>query len=64
MSECFVRDPNKRIMFPRAENYDPVKAAERMLRYFEKKKNLFGAEKLVKKITLEDLSEDDLDWRR
>jgi hypothetical protein len=32
-----------------------------MVRFFELKKRLFGAEKLVKDITLDDLDEDDMD---
>ena len=64
MSESYVRNPHKRVMFLRAEDYDAVKAAERMILFFEKKKTLFGAEKLVKKITLEDLNEDDLESLR
>lgn len=64
MSESYVRNPHKRLMFLRAEDYEPVKAAERMIRFFEKKKVLFGPEKLIKKITVDDLTEDDLETLR
>jgi hypothetical protein len=49
------------MMFLRADRYAPKDAAERMVRFFEMKKSLFGADKLVKDITLEDLDKDDMD---
>lgn len=61
MSESFVRNRHFRVMFLRAEHYDVIKAAERLLKFFEKKKRLFGATKLVQRITMEDLSPDDMD---
>ena len=48
------------MMFLRAEEYDPSDAAERMIRFFEFKKELFGVEKLVKDIALDDMDEDDM----
>jgi hypothetical protein len=60
MSFEYVSNNRFRIMFLRAMRYIPQDAAERMIQFFEYKKELFGAEKLVKDITLEDLSEDDL----
>ena len=47
--------------FLRAERYDAVEAAKRMIRFFELKKEIFGVEKLVRDITLQDLSDDDMD---
>lgn len=64
LSEMFVRDPHFRTMFLRAEHFDPRPAAQRMLRFFECKKELFGKGKLVTKITLQDLDEDDLEALR
>jgi hypothetical protein len=60
MSYEYVSNNRFRIMFLRATRYIPQDAAERIIQFFEYKKELFGAEKLVKDITLEDLSEDDL----
>ena len=49
-----------RLMFLRAENYDPYNAASRMVRFFDQKYELFGADKLTKDITLDDLDPDDI----
>ena len=64
LSEMFVRDPHFRTMFLRAEHFDPRHAALRMLRFFECKKELFGRDKLVSKITLQDLDDDDMEALR
>ena len=64
LSEMFVRDPHFRTMFLRAEHFDPRPAAQRMLRFFECKKELFGKDKLCTKITLQDLDDDDLEALR
>jgi hypothetical protein len=61
MSSDYVSENNFRMMFLRADNYDSKEAAERMIRFFELKKYLFGVDKIVKDITLDDLNEDDLD---
>jgi hypothetical protein len=61
MSRHYVSAQNFRMLFLRADRYAPKDAAERMVRFFELKKSLFGAEKLVKDITLDDLDEDDMD---
>ena len=47
-------------MFLRAESFDPCNAASRMVRFFDEKCELFGADKLTKDITLEDLDPDDI----
>jgi hypothetical protein len=49
-----------RLMFLRAERFDANNAAARLVKYFEGKLKLFGADKLTKIITMEDLDEDDL----
>ncbi|CAJ1969512.1 unnamed protein product [Cylindrotheca closterium] len=48
-----------RIMFLRGNRYDAKASAKQMLNFFEWKEQLFGREKLVKDITMEDLDEDD-----
>jgi hypothetical protein len=48
------------LLFLRADRFDAPAAAQRMCRFFEEKLNLFGDEKLVKKITLDDLDPDDI----
>jgi hypothetical protein len=48
------------LKFLRAECFDPKLAAERLVRFFQEKLNLFGAEKLTKDIKLSDLDEDDI----
>jgi hypothetical protein len=49
-----------RLQFLRAEDYDPKNAAERMVRYFDTKCEIFGKDKLVKDVDLGDLSADDM----
>ena len=58
-SRKYVSSRGFRMMFLRADRYEPKEAAERMIRFFEVKKHLFGEEKLVKDITLDDLDEGD-----
>jgi hypothetical protein len=53
-------DKGFKLMFLRADCYDATKAAARMAKFYEKKLSLFGEEKLVKKITSEDLNEEEL----
>jgi hypothetical protein len=55
-----VKDEKLRLMFLRAEYFDPVKAAQRMIRYFEQKREIWGASKLGKTITLDDFDEHDM----
>lgn len=57
----YVEDTKFRLMFLRADSYDVKAAAQRMLSFFEQKLNLFGFDKLTKRITYDDLSEDDLE---
>jgi hypothetical protein len=55
-----VKDKKLRLMFLRAEYFDAANAAQRMIRYFEKKRELWGDSKLGKTITLDDFDEDDI----
>jgi hypothetical protein len=54
------RDTKFQLMFLRADRYDAAKAARRMCSHFDHKLALFGEAKLVKRITLEDMDEDDM----
>jgi hypothetical protein len=60
MSKEYTSSKSMRLMFLRAESFDPYKAASRMVRFFDEKCELFGADKLTKDITLDDLDPDDI----
>jgi hypothetical protein len=60
MSKEYTSRRTKRLMFLRAESFDPCKAASRMVRFFDEKYQLFGADKLTKDITLDDMDPDDI----
>ncbi|KAL3933087.1 MAG: hypothetical protein SGBAC_010549 [Bacillariaceae sp.] len=64
MSKEYVSARPFRLMFLRANRYDAKVAADQMLRFFDVKKKLFGMDKLVKDITIEDLDEDDVECLR
>lgn len=51
-------------MFLRARMFDPVQAAVLMYKYYENKLQLFGENLLVKTITLDDLTEKEIDLIR
>lgn len=55
----YVSDRNLRIMFLRSNRYDSKPAAEQIIKFFEVKELLFGAEKLTEDIFFQDLSADD-----
>jgi hypothetical protein len=57
----YVRNPEFRLMFLRATEGDTKKAAKRLTRHFKTKLRLFGEDKLVRDIVLDDLSEDDME---
>jgi hypothetical protein len=59
LSPTHVNDPYFCLMFLRAEDHDVRAASKRMILYFKHKLELFGIEKLAKKITFEDLDQDD-----
>jgi len=61
MNKEYVSTRSFRLMFLRANRYDSKAAAEQMLSFFDVKQQLFGMDKLVKDITMEDLDEDDLE---
>jgi hypothetical protein len=56
----YATDAKFKLMFLRADYYDPQKAAKRMAKFFEWKLKIFGEEKLVKNITIldDDLGQD------
>ena len=56
-----AHDPTFRLMFLRAEEYDPTRAAIRVIRHFDHKAMLFGKDKLDQTIRLSDLNGDDLE---
>ena len=60
MSKDYTSSRKIRLMFLRAESFDPSNAASRIVRFFEEKCALFGAHKLTKDITLDDLDPDDI----
>lgn len=60
LSPRYVNDPAFRLKFLRSTRFDAKRAAAKMAAFFESKLELFGEEKLVKRITLEDLDKEDL----
>jgi hypothetical protein len=60
MSKEYTSSNKMRLMFLRAESFDPNKAASHMVAFFDEKYKLFGAEKLTKDIVLADLDPDDI----
>ncbi|KAL3926637.1 MAG: hypothetical protein SGBAC_013397, partial [Bacillariaceae sp.] len=64
MSKEYVCERSFRLKFLRANRYDTKVAADQMLRFFDVKQKLFGTDKLVKDITVEDLDEDDIECLR
>jgi hypothetical protein len=60
-SKDYVSCRKLRLTFLRATLFDPKKAATRLVDFFNSKLELFGAEKLVKNITYEDLGEDSME---
>jgi hypothetical protein len=57
----YVTNKSFRIMFLRSCHYDTTRTATKIIGHFDKKFELFGPSKLCKKITIQDLTEDDLD---
>jgi hypothetical protein len=60
ISKEYTSSNKLRLMFLRADSFDAYKAASRMVRFFDEKYALFGAEKLTKDIVLADLDPDDI----
>lgn len=59
MNTDFVNDRDFRMMFLRAERYNPEAAANRVIKFLNVKRHLFGVNKLVKTISLDYLDDDD-----
>ena len=58
----YVQNPRFQLMFLRAEGFDqPAKSAERLVKFMDVKKKLFGSARLTKDVTIADLNEDDRD---
>lgn len=55
-SPSYVQNPAFRLMFLRAESFDAMLAAHRMLVYLEEKLSRFGPDALTRSLTLQDLS--------
>lgn len=60
----FFEDEAFRLQFLRVDSFNVKQACNRLVRHFEKKLELFGPDLLGKKITLNDLSEEDMDFMR
>lgn len=60
MDPKYVNSRAFRMMFLRANEYDPKASAEQMIKFFELKHHLFGVGKLTKDIRMEDLNEEDI----
>jgi hypothetical protein len=60
LSPKYVLDREFRLMFLRSELFDARKAANRLVRFFESKKELWGDDKIARPITLDDFDEDGL----
>ncbi len=55
-SKTYVQNKAFRLMFLRAESFEPSLAAQRMLVYMEEKLSRFGPEALTRPLTIKDLS--------
>lgn len=60
LDPAFVQDPKFLLKFLRADRFDHVAAAKRLVKFFEAKLELFGASLLTTNITQEHLQEEDL----
>ena len=56
MNQRYTDNPEFRLMFLRADNFEIENAALRIVRHFESKLELFGPDKLARDITLDDLT--------
>lgn len=55
----YVLDPKIALMFLRSEDYNPRKAARRIVNHYKYKMELFGIDKLARPITFDDLDKED-----
>ena len=60
LSPDYVSNRKFRLMFLRCDRFDAKRAAIRLVKHFESKLELFGADKVARDIVQEDLDEDDL----
>jgi hypothetical protein len=58
----YVRSNKFRFKFLRANNFDARLAAERVIRFFKEKLNLFGVETLARDIKMSDLGQEGRRW--
>lgn len=56
----YVENPKFRLMFLRADRFDPAQAAARLVLFMEKKQQHFGEDTLTRSLQLSDLKADDL----
>jgi hypothetical protein len=59
LDASYVTNRDFRIMFVRGNRYKTKEAANQIISFFDMKRRLFGRDKLVKEITLNDLDDDD-----
>jgi hypothetical protein len=60
VDHTYVEDEKLRLLFLRAESFDPRLAASRMVSFLEQKHALFGRTKLTRTIRYDDLEHDDV----
>lgn len=60
LNRAYVLNRSFRISFLRSNRYDPKSSAEQMVRFFELKEELFGIDKIVQEILIEDLDSSDI----
>ncbi|KAL3937252.1 MAG: hypothetical protein SGBAC_007605 [Bacillariaceae sp.] len=58
----YVESPQLRLIFLRGTGFKPKPAAEKLVRFFEIKREFFGSRKLVKDIRQSDLEERDIEY--
>lgn len=57
INPTYTANRDLRMMFLRSNDYNPVAAAEQMLKFFDIKQSLFGKAKLSRQITIDDLDD-------
>mmetsp|Transcript_43675 Transcript_43675/g.105348 ORF Transcript_43675/g.105348 Transcript_43675/m.105348 type:complete len:590 (+) Transcript_43675:107-1876(+) len=57
----YVTNRGFQTMFLRGNRYDPKAAAVQIIRFYATKQDLFGTDKLVRDITLQDMDQDDME---
>lgn len=59
-NKAYVEDPSFRLRFLRANRFDVGKSLRQMMSFLQHKAAYFGADKMARDITLDDLSEEDV----